>query len=272
MNKRSVCWIAAIIVIAAGVSLSADRVRLRSGKAVEGLFLGGDSKAVRVLLEDGQVSEIPIEQAVAVEFAARKPAAAPPATPTAKPAVATSPAPAPARAAAPKPVTVPAGTTLNVRLTQGIDVDASQAGQVFKAVVDDPVMINGSIVIPRGALAMLQAVQVQQSGKMKGSDKITLKLNAVKFGGMVYEVTTAYVETKGKGEGKKTARKTAGGAGLGAIVGGIAGGGTGAAIGAAVGGVTGAAVSAGGEEHLTLPAETRLQFQLTAAVDIKTGV
>ena len=42
-------------------------------------------------------------------------------------------------------------------------------------------MIGGSIVIPRGASAMLQAVKVEQSGKMKGSDKITLKLNAVGF-------------------------------------------------------------------------------------------
>jgi hypothetical protein len=279
MTKRNVCWIAAIIVVAGAVSLSADRVRLRSGKVVEGMFLGADSKAVRVLLDDGQVSEVPIEHAVAVEFSARKPAPAPapapkPATTAgAKPAVSSGPAPAPARAAAaPKIVTVPSGTALNVRLAQEINVDASQAGQVFKAVVDDPVMIGGSIVIPRGALAMLQAVKVEQSGKMKGSDKISLKLNGVKFGGMVYEVTTAYVETKGKGEGKKTGRKVAGGAGLGAIVGGIAGGGTGAAIGTAVGAVTGAAVSAGGEEHLTMPAETRLQFQLTAAVDIKSGV
>ena len=56
---------------------------------------------------------------------------------------------------------------------------------------------------------MLQAVKVEQSGKMKGSDKITLKLNSVGFGGMVYEVATAYVETKGKGEGKKTAARSA---------------------------------------------------------------
>ena len=104
---------------------------------------------------------------------------------------------------------------------------------------------------------------------MKGSDKITLKLNTITFGGMVYEVTTAYVESKGKGEGKKTARKVGGGAGLGAIVGGIAGGGEGAAIGAVVGGVGGAAVASGGEEHLKLPAETRLQFQLTHAVTIR---
>ena len=130
-------------------------------------------------------------------------------------------------------------------------------------------MVGGSTVIPRGAAAILQAVQVAQSGTMKGSDKISLKLNAVNFGGMVYEVTTGYVEAKGKGEGKKTARKIGGGAGLGAIVGGIAGGGEGAAIGAAVGGVTGAIVSSGGEEHLKLPAESRLTFTLASAVTIR---
>jgi hypothetical protein len=219
--------------------------------------MGADSKAVRVLLDNGQVSQIPIEDAIAVEFSARKPAPAPP------PA---SPSPA---AAAPKTVTVPAGTTVNVRLTQAIDVDTSQAGMTFKAIVDDPVMIGGSTVIPRNASAVLQAVQVQQSGKAKGADKISLKLNSIGFGGRVYEVTSAYVEQKGSGEGKRTARKVGGGAGLGAIVGGIAGGGSGAAIGAAVGGVTGAAVAAGGEEHLKVPAETRLQFQLSAAVNIR---
>ena len=256
-----------LLVLATGVSLSADRVKLRSGKVIEGMFMGADSKSVRVLLDDGQVSEVPIADAVSVEFSARKPATPAP-KPNPKPAAAATPAaatPAPAS----KVVTVPAGTPINVRLTQAIDVDSSQAGMNFKGVVDDPVMIGGSIAIPRGASAMLQAVKVEQSGKMKGSDKITLKLNAVSFGGMVHQIATTYVETKGKGEGKKTGRKVAGGAGLGAIVGGIAGGGEGAAIGAAIGGATGAAVSAGGEEHLQLPAETRLQFQLSAAVSIR---
>src|SRR4029453_9675852 len=111
------------------------------------------------------------------------------------------------------------------------------AGQTFKAIVDGPGILGGSIVVPRGATATLQAVKVEQSGKMKGSDKISLKLNNIGFGGMVYQGTSGYVGEKGKGEGKKTARRVGGGAGLGAIVGGIAGGGSGAAIGAAVGGV-----------------------------------
>jgi hypothetical protein len=246
-----------------GASLSADRVRLRSGKVVEGTFIGADSKAVRILLDDGQISEIPIGLAIGVEFTERKAPAAAPA------AAAPAPPPRPKPAAAPKPITVPAGTMVNVRLTQGIDVDASRAGQTFKALVDDPVMLHGSVVIPRGASAVLQAAQVQQSGTMKGSDKITLKMNSIAFGGMVYEVTSTYVESKGKGEGKKTGRKIGGGAGLGAIVGGIAGGGSGAAIGAAVGAAGGAVMAASGEEHLKLPAETRLQFQLSSAVNVR---
>ena len=263
-------WIAALLTIAVAAPAFADTIKLRSGKAITGQFLGGDSKSVRVLLDNGIVSEVPLDQAVAVEFSPRKPPAPPPPPPAAEPK------PAAAAAAAPKPpppperkkVTVPSGTALNVRLTEGIDVDATAAGQTFKAVVDDPVMIGGSVVIPRGASASLQTVKVEQSGKMKGSDKISLKVNSIRFGGMVYEVTTAYVETKGKGEGKKTARKVGGGAGLGAIVGGIAGGGSGAAIGAAVGAAGGAAIASGGEEHLSLPAETRLTFNLTAAVTV----
>ena len=125
------------------------------------------------------------------------------------------------------------------------------------------------MVVPRGAAVVLQAAKVEQAGKMKGSDKITLKANSIAFGGRQYEIVTTQVESKGSGEGKKTTRKVAGGAGLGAIVGGIAGGGTGAAIGAAAGAATGAIVASQGTEHLKLAAETRLQFTLNAAVNVR---
>jgi len=252
---------AAAIVVVAGATLSADRVKLRTGKAVDGSFMSADPKIVRLLLANGQIAEFPVEDIAVVEFAARKPAAPPP------PAVAAATTPAPAKA--PPPVSIPQGTALNVRLTQDIDVDAAAAGQTFKSVLDDPVMIGGKTVLPRNAVVMLQAAKVEQAGKMKGADKITLKANTLSFGGRSYDIVTAYVEQKGAGEGKKTARKVGGGAGLGAIVGGIAGGGTGAAIGAAAGAATGAIMSSTGTEHLKLPAETRLQFTLSSAVTVQ---
>jgi hypothetical protein len=170
---------------------------------------------------------------------------------------------------APAPVTIPAGTVLNVRLTQAIDVDVAQAGMTFKGRVDDPVSVDGRIVIPREAGTVLQAVKVAQSGDFKGSDQISLKLNTIMIGGRSYQVATEYATVQGKGEGKRTARKVGGGAGLGAIVGGIAGGGEGALIGGAIGAVAGTAIAAGGKEHLQLPAETRLQFKLSSSVRVE---
>ena len=253
MRKQLFVCAIATALLAGGASLSADKVKLRSGQSVEGSFMSADVKVIRVLLANGRIAEFAVDDVAGVEFSPRK---APP-----------PPAPDPAKA--PAPITLPAQTVLNVRLTQAIEVDAAQAGAKFKSLLDDPVMIGGKVIVPRGAAVELQAANVEQAGKMKGADKITLKANSLSYGGRRYDIVTSYVEQKGKGEGKKTARKVGGGAGLGAIVGGIAGGGTGAAIGAAAGAATGAIMSSQGTEHLSLPAETRLQFALTAAVTVQ---
>lgn len=255
MQKHSSWFLIVTLVLVAGATLSADRLRLRSGKVVDGTFTGADSTHVRLLLANGSRAEFPVADIEAMEFTVRTPPPPP------------SPPPSPARV--PPPITVPASTVFNVRLTEAIDVDATKAGATFRALVDDPVMMEGKVVIPRSAAVVVQAARVEQSGTIKGSDKITLKANSIAFGGRTYEVVTNYVETKGQGEGRRSARKIGGGVGLGAIVGGIAGGGEGAAIGAAVGGLTGTVVASQGQEHLKLPAETRLQFQLSAAVTVR---
>ena len=254
IDPRRCPILVAMLIMMAGTIVSADRVRLRSGKVIEGTLTGADASTVRLLLANGSRADVAVADIAGIDFTARKPAPAPA-------------APSPARA--PAPVTVPAKTMVNVRLTEGIDVDATKAGATFRSLVDDPIMMDGKVIIPRGAVVIVQAVSVAQSGTIKGSDKISLKANSITLGGQTYEVVTAYVEAKGEGEGKKSARKIGGGAGLGAVVGGIAGGGSGAAIGAAVGAATGAVVASQGQEHLKLPAETRLQFQLNAAVTVK---
>jgi hypothetical protein len=241
------------VVAVATATLSADRVKLRSGQNVDGNLLSADVSVVRFLLANGSIVNIKAEEISAIEFAPRR--QPPQATPDpAKPS---------------PPITVPQGTLLSVRLTQAIDVDAASAGATYKSVLSDPVMMNGKVVIPRNAQVMLQAAKVEQAGSMKGADKITLKANTVAFGGTRYDIVTSYVEQAGKGEGKKTARKVGAGAGLGGLIGGIAGGGAGVAIGAAVGAATGAVVASKGTEHLQLPAETTLQFQLAAAVTVR---
>jgi hypothetical protein len=163
---------------------------------------------------------------------------------------------------------IPSGTTLNVRTAQPVDADSSQPGMHLEGIVDDPVTIGGRIVIPRGTPATLEIVRVERSSNMKGRDRLTFKVRSIHVEGRTYPVSTSHVEFKGPSEGKRATRKVVGGAGIGAALGGIFGGGTGAAIGAATGGATGAIVAGSGKTHLTVPAETLLQFRFDASARI----
>jgi len=167
------------------------------------------------------------------------------------------------------PVRIPNGTAFRIRTIDAIDVDVAQAGMKFRASLDDPIMIDGEVVAPRGANVVLVASKGQQGGKMKGSDLLELKVNSILIRGRTYPVVTSLAQTKTDGEGKKTTRKVIGGAGLGAIIGGIAGGGTGAAIGALAGGAGGTILAASGQPHLKVPSETRLEFRLMADLKVK---
>jgi len=164
---------------------------------------------------------------------------------------------------------VPAGTVLNVRTTQPIAAESAQPGMTLTGVVDDPIAVNGEIVIPRGTIAMLEVVYVEQSSNMKGRDRVTFKVHSIQTKSGTYPVATSQVELKGSSEGKKAAKKIIGGAGIGAALGGILGGGTGAAIGAATGGGTGAVITGSGKTHLVVPAETLLQFQLSTSLRVE---
>jgi hypothetical protein len=240
-------------------TLQADVIKLKDGRAIEGIFLGGNSRQIDFLSPGGKTLNFPLTAVGSVTFSALPGATGGGAAPGA-------PAAAPAGRA---PVLIAGGTLLRIRTIDNIDVDASKSGVKYRASLDDPIMVGGAVVIPRGADATLQAVKVQQSGKMKGSDLIQLKIINVVVRGSTYPVVSSVAESKGKSEGKATTRKTVGGAGLGAIIGGIAGGGKGAAIGAAAGAATGLIVSASGQQHLKIPPETRLEFKLEADLKVK---
>ena len=229
----------------------ADTLTLRNGQKVDGTYVGGTTRQINFADRNGKTLTLAVGEIAGMTFSAPPP---PPPPPKAAPQGAA--------------VTVPAGTMISVRLIDAIAVDAAKAGQTFRGSVDDPIMLGGNTVIPRGADVVLQATAVNQAGRFKGSDEISLKVNAISFAGKRFDVVTDAVTQKGGGEGKKTARRTLGVAGLGAAIGGIAGGGDGAAVGAAVGAGVGVAASAGGQ-HLTIPSESRLQFRLAAAVNIQ---
>ena len=165
-----------------------------------------------------------------------------------------------------KPMVVPAGTVLTVRLGQALGSKISEAGQSFSATLAEPVTVGGETAIPKGATASGTVVDAKPLGRFKGGAVLQLKLDSVAD----LPVETSALVRSAKGKGKRTATMVGGGAGLGALIGGIAGGGKGAAIGALAGAGAGTAGTAfTGNKDIVLPAETAVSFKLEKDLDVK---
>lgn len=174
------------------------------------------------------------------------------------------------QAEAPKPVVVPAGTVLTVRLASAVGSKISTAGQTFTATVATPVEVEGKTVIPAGASASGIVVDAKPLGRFKGGASLQLKLNSVSVNGSDRAISTSSVVRSEKGKGKRTAVLAGGGAAVGALIGGLAGGGKGAAIGALAGGGAGTGGAAfTGNKDIVLPAESAVSFKLEAPLEVK---
>ena len=159
---------------------------------------------------------------------------------------------------------IPAGTAIVARTIDPIDSDSSHVGETYHASIDQPVIVNGRTIAPVGSNATLEVVRLQQGGRIRGQEEVSLALASITgVDGRVYRLNTSNEDVSSSSRGRQSTEVIGGGAALGAIIGAIAGGGRGAAIGAA----SGAAIGTGAQllrgVHVKVPPETRLSFTLT---------
>ena len=264
--------IALMLTLAAGCF--ADSITLKSGRVINGTYLGGTARQVRLDAGD-RIETLDVSDIARIEFSS---APAPPPPPPVsdrpvlrrdnvmRPDATVQAGPPPA---APGSIQLPAGTNIVVRLIDGVDSETARPGQTFAASLDEPVMIDGNVVISRGSDATLKLVDAKDSGKLTGRAELTLDLLQVRVNGQMVDVNTQTISRESDSRGQRTAKVAGGTAAVGAIIGAIAGGGKGAAIGAAAGGAAGAGaeiVTKG--QRVKIPSETRLTFVLDTPVRI----
>lgn len=199
--------------------------------------------------------------------------------PPSPPPAAAEPAPPPTPAPPPKPprpvartVSVDAGTSLPIRITEALDSGTTQTGQVIHGTLAADIIADNMIAIPRGTPVTGRVTNAKDATHFSGSSMLAVELTSVQLNGQSVPVSTTAFSQQGKGRGKNTAMKTGGGAALGAIIGALAGGGKGAAIGAASGGGIGAGVNGVTRgEQVKIPAETLINFKLQAPVSVTTS-
>jgi hypothetical protein len=167
-------------------------------------------------------------------------------------------------------VTIPNRTSLRIRLQEPLDSGVNKSGDVFHAILDQDVEVNGKVIAPRGSALQGKLSKVVQSGRVEGRATMALQLTGFTIAGQIYPIQTEILTFEAESTMKKDATKVGVGAGVGAVIGAIAGGGKGAAIGAAVGGGAGtAAVMATRGKEVRFEAEHIFGFALSQDVSIK---
>jgi len=168
------------------------------------------------------------------------------------------------------PVTIPAGTLLQIRTSEPLNVTKLQPGAAFQVTVASDVYEGNVLAIPRGAVLQGTVVNVKQPGRFGGSGVLDLRLTQLDLGGKSYPVETDLWSSKSPNKAGYTATNTAGGAIVGALIGGLIGRGPGAAIGALAGGGAGLLASgATSGPRVMLPPEALLNFHLAKPITVQ---
>jgi len=244
-----------ILTLAGCASLSflasADVLELKNGTLLNGKYQGGTADTIRFDAGNGiQVLSTSEVVALTITSAGAAPKAA-------APAAAPAPAPAPAAAAPAQTLTIPAGTSLMVRMMDSIS-SKNKAGTSFSAKLEHDLAGPGGVAVKAGTLVYGKVQSSTQAGRAMGQSTLDLRLTQLVVNGQPVPIMTSGYQESGQRSGAKVVKGAAAGAAIGAIAGDA---GKGAAIGAVAGGVIRG-------QSITVPPGTLLEFSLMQPVTV----
>ena len=300
--KASKKILALLLLCGAATIASADVLILKNGQTISGTFQGGDPGGISFLVNGdyrryqlSEIHSITIMPSSTNASSAPAPASSAPSYSSGR-STTTQPAPYPSSStgsggtyssssgsgggyttrsntttsnSSNMGVTVPSGTVLTVRMIDPVDSAVNQTGEMFRATLDEPLVVSGRTIATRGANVTTKLVSVEEAGRISGRSELALILYDITINGRRYEITSEQVTQQGSSRGTQTAQRVGVGAVIGAVIGGIAAGGGGAAKGAAAGAGAGTAVQVLTHgENVQIPAESRLEFTLSTPLNL----
>jgi hypothetical protein len=171
---------------------------------------------------------------------------------------------------------VPAGTALMVRLDTTLATFSNKTGDPFRAIITQPVVVNGQTLIPAGATVEGRVTKVSEPRRISGKPTIGILPEAVILPtGERYYLDATLTDTnikgsdvnnegqfKGSGHDRRDTVEQGGGTAGGMLIGGLVGGPVGILVGGAIGagGTTGHWL--GKHRSAVLPAGTELTLEL----------
>jgi hypothetical protein len=162
---------------------------------------------------------------------------------------------------------VPAGTEIDVRLSNSLNSGTAQVEDRFEGTTLTDLNINGRTAIPAGSVVRGVVTAVEPGTRTNRTSRMTVSFDQVTVNGRAYPLRGTVTQAI-EGEGiKGEAGRTAAGAGVGAIIGGILGGFKGALAGILIGG--GGTIAATEGKEVELPQGSVLRVRLDSPVTIQ---
>ena len=242
MKNTSPC-VLVTACLALATAASADMLELKNGQVQNGKYAGGNASTVRFETAAG-VQTIETSQIVGLTFTSSAPAP-----------IASAGAGAPAKS---QSVTLPAGTTLLVRLMDSVS-SKNAAGSKFTTKLEYDLAAGGTVAVKGGTVIYGKVQSSTQARRAVGKSTLDLRLAQIVSAGQPVPISTSGYQQASDASIKKAAR----GAGAGAAIGAIAGD---AGMGAAIGAVAGALKKG---EVITITPGTLLEFTLQQPVTIQ---
>jgi hypothetical protein len=140
---------------------------------------------------------------------------------------------------------VPGGTPITVRMESAVSSATAHAGDSFHALLDEPIIVQGRTIAPRGAAVSGRFLAAKASGRLQEPGYLRITLTAISVSGRSLALQTSSIFVKGGSHEQRNLL----------LVGGGSGGGAGSAI-------------ATGKRDIELPAERQLTFRLTQALPV----
>lgn len=105
---------------------------------------------------------------------------------------------------------LPAGTLLTVRLKTPVAAENPGANGTFEAVVDEPVVIEGNKLVPRGAIVAGRVESARVSNVKRDHGYVCLALDSIHMGGVSLPIQTSSLFVRGNaGDAQAASREVA---------------------------------------------------------------
>ena len=175
----------------------ADSLELKNGSLIKGRFVGGTEAEIR-FQAGSSVQKYAVADIVSLKFESDT-------------RVSETPSTRDQEIEALASVTVPSGTRLSVRTIDAIDSAKNHVGDRFEASLEEPVTVDGRVVVPKGASVYGCLEDAKTSGTFTGRSELRLALTEIVVNGQTVPLVSGEYELNGKSRGASTAKRTIGG-------------------------------------------------------------